>query len=91
MWFSIIDVFWLPNLCGASGDASFAPELPPIVPVYFIMDQQSSRNIFLELYLGLPTELFILKTNYAQLMYNLTSIVNEKNPASQLLHQVVVQ
>ena len=25
-WFSIIDVFWLPNLCGVGGDASFAPQ-----------------------------------------------------------------
>ena len=24
-WFSIIDVRWLPNLCGAGGEASFAP------------------------------------------------------------------
>ena len=40
VYFSIINVFWLLNLCGAGGDASFAPQANLVFVVVLYRDIQ---------------------------------------------------
>ena len=35
LYFSIIDVFWLINLCGEGGDASFAPQANLVIYYFY--------------------------------------------------------
>ena len=47
LYFSIINVFYLLDLCGAGGDASFAPQANLVSSVYSVVDETVTAPLFL--------------------------------------------